>query len=396
MDKHNNFQRGAVSIFIVVFSTLFVTIITVSFVSLMVRGQQQATNADLSNSAYDSALAGVEDAKRVLLQYRQCIQNNFAGAGCSTLRTLFDNPECDMVRQALTGNTDGKETLIKSTSSSDQNSKLLDQAYTCVTIDYEADEKEVQLLDGESIMIPIDSNGVGYDTISVSWFTNDQKLGQGLALPTDNNPLGPDLPTKAAWLAAAGANNTRPPILRAQLVQHSKEFNLTDFDGDVQVDGKTTANAKTTFLYPSSSGSGSISSELLDERSATPPNKAPVPIACSVASYNQALYACNVDIRLPDPINNTGSRTAYLQLGAIYNSTKVRIALKSGSDTVQMVAPTVDSTGRANDLFRRVKVGVSFTGEYPRANFEVQGNVCKDFAVSTDEFIQGSCNPNNP
>lgn len=395
MKQHKQAQRGAVSIFIVVFSALFVTIITVSFVSLMIRGQQQATNADLSNSAYDAALAGVEDAKRVLLQYRQCARANFVGSGCSALSALFDSPECDMVRRALTTNTDGNETLIESSSSSDQNSKQLDQAYTCVIIDYIAAEKEVQIRDGESVVVPIDSNGKSYNTINVSWFTKDPAQNLGLTIPADS-PSGPELPDKDAWLAAAGTGNTRPPILRAQLIQHSNSFNLTDFDFDVQNSGKTTANTKSTFLYPSRTGSSTIQSELLDERSANPPTKAPVLINCSVSNYNNGMYACSADIQLPDPVNNTGSRTAYLQLGAFYNSTKAKISLKNGPNVVEMVAPTIDSTGRANDLFRRVKVGISFSGEYPRANFDLQGNLCKDFAVSTEHFETGGCNPNDP
>lgn len=389
-------QRGAVSIFVVVFSALFVTIITVSFIGLMMRGQQQASNADLSNSAYDAALAGVEDGKRMLLKYRQCLRTNSNSAECTTLRNLFASPTCNMVKRSatnFTNNTDD-EMPIQSSDGSDTNSTALDQAYTCVTVAYTADKKELQLNDGESVLVPVDSGGASYNRINVSWFMNDQSRAPGLNLPSGATT---SLPTKQEWMNVP-AGTTRPPVLRTQWIQHSGSFNAADFDADKFENFKTVSNTKTLFLYPNSQVTGTNTFATDDRNAATPGIKAPVQVYCSSSFYVDGQYACSVDLDLPDPIGNTGVRTGYLQLGALYNSTKVKITLKNTNDPVQIVAPSIDSTGRANDLFRRVKVGISFTGLYPRAGFDITGNLCKDFAVSDtpDGYSPGGCDPNNP
>ncbi|MEK7621311.1 MAG: hypothetical protein AAB395_03060, partial [Patescibacteria group bacterium] len=70
MHLSQNKQSGVASIFIVVFFTLLISIIVISFVTIVSQDQRQSINSDLSNSAYDSAQAGVEDAKRGLEQYR--------------------------------------------------------------------------------------------------------------------------------------------------------------------------------------------------------------------------------------------------------------------------------------------------------------------------------------
>lgn len=373
-------QRGSVSIFIVVFSALFVTIITVSFVSLMIRGQQQALSADLSNSAYDSALTGVEDAKQVLLKYRQCLRTMSAYTNCPAIVSSFGNPSCGMVKEALVGSDDGKETLIESKSESvaagPGNSSSLDQAYTCVQIDYLNDFKETELADGESELIPIDSRGERFTKVRISWFQKSQ--GMPSTLVNRTNTLMPD---KDTW------DRATPPILRTQLIQHGTSFNSGDFDAD-QTNG---SNTKTAFLYPLGGFTVPTVIDLnaVDNRSATAPGlKSPEPINCRADRYaGGEQYPCVAEFGLPDPTGSATNRSLYLQLQPLYNGAKIRVELIDSSGTVvQMVAPTIDSTGRANDLFRRVKVGVSFNGDYPKATFDVRGNLCKDFWVTNTEF----------
>jgi hypothetical protein len=79
----------------------------------------------------------------------------------------------------------------------------------------------------------------------------------------------------------------------------------------------------------------------------------------------------------------------------------VRLKKGGGTDaasytTFNAVQPSVDSTGRANDLFRRVQSRIELTGEfpYPDASVDVTGNLCKNFLItnSTADY-KNYCTP---
>ena len=61
--QHNNFKQGGVSIFAVIAACILAAVIMGSFIRLAIRDQGQSSMQDISQSAYDSAQAGVEDAK---------------------------------------------------------------------------------------------------------------------------------------------------------------------------------------------------------------------------------------------------------------------------------------------------------------------------------------------
>ena len=74
-------EHGATALMVVVFSVLLLMTISVSFMRLVVQDQERTNNDELSRGAYDSALAGVEDGKRVL---QSCIANN-STADCAAI-----------------------------------------------------------------------------------------------------------------------------------------------------------------------------------------------------------------------------------------------------------------------------------------------------------------------
>ena len=100
MSVNKKFKKGGASIFLVVVSCMFVAVIVASFVRLMIRDQQQASQQDLSQSAYDSAQAGVEDAKQFLNIWQSECQsgtNIVAGSKCEAMSNAINNNSCNFL-----------------------------------------------------------------------------------------------------------------------------------------------------------------------------------------------------------------------------------------------------------------------------------------------------------
>ncbi|MEP7205015.1 MAG: hypothetical protein ABI716_02385, partial [Candidatus Saccharibacteria bacterium] len=150
VNSMNNKQTGAVSLFIVIFTTLLISIITVGFIRIMLSDQRQATDSDLSQSAYDSAQAGVEDGKRALLDYQaQC---RLGTLQCDAAAVILKSPECNKALKQVINYTPGQEVLVKK-DLTDNN--VLQQAYTCVKINRLTDDYIGTLSQDGSKLIPL-------------------------------------------------------------------------------------------------------------------------------------------------------------------------------------------------------------------------------------------------
>lgn len=105
-------------------------------------------------------------------------------------------------------------------------------------------------------------------------------------------------------------------------------------------------------------------------------------------------------LALPAPKNGSlMNRGANLRLSSLYNDTQIELKLlNTAGEYVKFdsVQAEVDSTGRANDLFRRVKARVELTASmpYPEAAVDIAGNLCKEFFVTDDPAeYESSCTP---
>jgi Tfp pilus assembly protein PilX len=404
-----NKQSGAVSLFVVVFFMLLVTVVTISFLRLMLSDQQQASNNDLSQSAYDSAQAGVEDAKRALLKYKQDCNAN--PASCNGLATALGTDECNAALNGISGTgargPNGKTDEIMVQQSVSGGDTTLDQAYTCVTIKLETEDYVGNLAANQSQLVPLISASA-FDRVRVEWFSLEDLTSTGSSAALSLAGIGSNgqpLYNQGNWPL------NRPALMRAQLMQFANNYTLAGFDS---VSGSQ-SNGATMFLYPTSQPNiGERSFAAFDQRKNNPADDpdpkdrltTPTPISCST-SLNAGGYACSAVMVLPQPIGaaNPADRTAFLRLAPFYNASHFRVTLWNGPVSAAAVPvmfkgvqPAIDSTGRANDLFRRVMSRVDLydtTFPYPEATIEVTGDFCKDFAVTDTTYIPGTitCTP---
>lgn len=368
-------ERGAVSIFIVVFASLLITIVTISFLRLMTQTAQEASTVDLSQSAYDAALDGVEDAKRAI---------------ADPDITIDSSDGCTQVAQAL-GKGDN-EVIIEQ----NEDDASLSQAYTCVTVDFDAKNVEEQNInENSSILIPLKTkSGDDFDTIRVGWRRPSGPHGTPAVLRSTAQL--DSLPQRSSW------GGETPALLRVRYIWATSESNI-DLDdyASVSSDGsfQRAEKSRTKFIVPSDTGltSSAINNEADND---SDPSVAfctsALSSAASMAGYDCAFNLTNV------PAGSSNNAPKFIQITPLYKGADVSIELLDGTTNVPFngVQAIVDSTGRAGDVFRRVQArvrldGVDTSASYPSDALVIGGgDLCKDFSITDDpDEYTPNCTP---
>lgn len=351
MSIYRQREEGATAIILVIFSILLLMTISLGFLRLVIRDQDRSLDNELSRGAYDSALAGIEDGKRVLAA---------CDAASMDACQAINDRECTTTADAGFVSLEDNEVKLQTNAGAGVE---FNQAYTCVVITPDTPSYEGSLASDGSRIIPLDVTG---DTGSVTIRWHKRAAGSSLPLASPLPVLG------ALW------PSSKPALVRAQLIMYPKSgFQSADFDsGD---------NAATKYLYPANSGL--TSSTFTDARRDNGVSNITL-ARCTGGTINA--YACSIQLTFP-AARTTADYKVYLRLTALYGPTDFAITLPTGVrfDSVQ---PIIDSTGRAGDVFRRVSARVEKTNQndtqiYPRATVDITGNFCKNFAVTDSAYI---------
>lgn len=385
MVNHRRRESGAVSLFLVIFAMLLITVVTLSFLRTMIADQQQSSVSDLSKSAYDSALAGTEDAKRALIYYRTVCATGDASA-CALAKQAIDSNTCNAGLSSVVNTSDPTKVVVAQAQSGGD--ATFNQSYTCVKMKLATSDYVGTLAANTSKIIPLKTTGT-FSQVLLQWFRTEDFGTTGTNVNLEATPPQVDGggTNQNIWplLAQSSWPATRPPVMRTQMFQYGSSFTLNSFDSNTS----GVSNANTLFLYPTGvTGTANATQDswsFTDRDVRLTPTGTPLGTTCS-GKLSGGGYACSAILNFPVPIGNAPgdtTRTAYLRLTALYKTTRFSVSpIGTQFDGVQ---PSIDSTGRAGDQYRRVEsrvdlINVNFP--FPEAALDVSGNLCKNFLVT--------------
>ena len=447
-------RKGASAIYVVIFTATLLSIIALSFIRLMLSESTRTTDYSLSQSAYNSALAGVEDAKIVLIKYQNCL---ISGESCSEYEAVFGGDanslvnaqDCDLVPKLLNyprisaGDGKSPETPISTGGEIGRDaSKVYDQAYTCVKVARKSKDFISTLTENNPTkIVPLrtgdDSKASSVNRLVVSWFSradltavnnNSGEIDDSyFSFESSSTGMRGVNRTISGYLPHESYNNwfnvkpSVPPTLQTTLIQTATNFKLSDFYSSTGTGNDARSNRGTVLLRPSQNTAlkapnlitgANYSNHLNGNPFAAAANKSqnnPMDVYCN---YENNIdwgngYACVADIRVPYPktSNNRNDETFFLVLNLPYGKPKTEVSVEMKhcnnqdisifeNDNCQNVyfdgvQAVVDSTGRANDLFRRIEARVElFDSNFPLANYALaaydpeEGNISKNFYVT--------------
>lgn len=398
MKSNKNFKKGGVSIFIVIIVGVLVSIMSASFLRLMFRDQEQASKLDLSQSAYDSAQAGVEDAKRFLRIFRAACgpsgTGDFEGEhyNCNTMRDAIRSDSCYVLATAKIGNANS-ETIIQTNSSSGGASSRdtdLNQAYTCVKLKMNTADFLGRTNDGTPSVINL-KGATAFNRVRIRWHSRENMTnGNNISLESLSNPSVRPRIDSRNW-----RNQNRPAILKAQFYGYIPGVGGSSsiMDTPYPDDGN---GASEMLFYPTNSISA-LSSNLSNmptvrrnESSSQATTDYTFTRCSDRMDANSNAYACETTVNIGRVRGVQPSDVLYLRLTPLMNDSNFKVELLNDDTVVDFagVQPKVDSTGRANTQLRRVESRIGFNDtNFPVPLFSAQTEnekepLCKDFSVT--------------
>lgn len=334
---HKN-QNGLVSIMVTVIIMVMISLIVMGFARVVRREQRQALDRQLSTQAFYAAESGINAA----------IDRIRTAAG-----PLSDKTTCPP-------NADFPGPYDIDTPSG--------VAYTCLLVDQTPPTLEYDNIDtSHSTIIPITPATAGnLESIKLSWQEKDG------GVDVSGCPAAGSFPADPSWPATC-----QPGVLRVDLVPSSGTFSRQDL----------ISKTMTAFFYPSSGGSATFgygsavgfgSPPTVGSVAGSNGQGAVVAAQCTGAGPK----VCNVTI------TGLSASGYHMRVRSIYNPNALTVsALLTGGAPTDLTGnqALIDSTGKANDVLRRVQARVptrKVNDTIPDFAIESVDTLCKRFRAA--------------
>jgi len=334
-------ESGFAAIVIAITLVIVMSLLTVGFAQLMRNEQNQVTNRQLSNQAYYASESGVNDAAAAL-------QNGYLKHKTTCGPDATNAPGAKYLKD------NNVDTTLPPAGAATQ--------WSCLLVDPAPDSLQYGSIDTVTPTI-FTARGVAADEVTPVTLTSATIAWQDPD-PTNVNfrPVGTpsgsgDFDPATSWNAIGMLRVTITPL-------------TTPLTRDNLIN-----DTFTVYLYPSKGGLNSI------EYVASSPKQGPVVSGnCSPTITPSTPRYCSVTIKkLPN-------QPLLFSLQSIYSKTNAYITANNGTARFAGAQALVDSTGRSEDVLKRIQVRIPFKSqyEYPGFGLESIGGICKQTSLIPD------------
>lgn len=336
--SNRNSQAGMASILITMITMIVVSLIVLGFATISRREQGNTLDQQLSTQAFYAAESGVEDARNVI------------AAAIKTGKMIPGKTDC-------TTNTDGGGyTPNYPTGSATTLDAAHNVSYSCLLVSPNETSLVYDGVGDQPRVIPITASQ-NIDQIKITWTPTNQPSGTPATCPSSTtNTFTP----ATSWTCGYG-------LMRMDLVPTQGVLTRAGLEN----------SDLTAFFEPlNNSNSGNLSYAGNNGKANV------VGASCGVGSYTQ----CSATL-----IGLPASNSISLRISSLYQPSNVTVVAYHGGSplTITGTQVTVDATGNADGVLRRIQVRIPTTGTnnlLPEAAVESNAAVCKRFEVTPGYF----------
>ncbi len=324
-------QQGMASIIVTLILIIIITLIVLGFATISRREQRQALDRQLSTQAFYAAESGINDAVSAI------------NSGSFTQIGHYPSGQkksCDDPAGIFTGSVNSS----------------VGASYTCLLIDTTPPEAQYQITNGKAVSADLHFGGASPVNAAAQLIIDWTSDGNAKANTPDGAPNF-NLPDSGTWNGSA--------LLQVQLTDLNNGYSRSALNN----------STFTTYLYPSNSIS-SIPFKTTGSLNGLLAQGHIYKAGCSGGK-------CEAIITF-----SPAATHLFLHIGAMYENADVTIrALDSSGGSMNFlgVQATIDSTGKAQDVLRRVQVHLPLQKQSDSSIYAVQSanGICKQLQVGS-------------